>query len=101
MDNPSPSGGAAFGTLIAANDAPSRETSPSPPTEALNVTRNLGNPHPRLAKKRGHFGDPRGAQDFPQNPGKSRAPYRRLGAPFRTLIAAKGALSPPGGGAPF
>ena len=30
---------------------------PIPPPEALNSTHNLGNPHPRLANKKGHFGD--------------------------------------------
>ena len=39
-------------------------------------------------RKWGRFGWPSVANDFPQNPGKSRALYRRMEGPFQSLIAA-------------
>ena len=41
-----------FRTLIAVNGAQFRPPFTPPPAEAVNSTRNIGNPQPRLAKKR-------------------------------------------------
>ena len=43
-------------------------------------------------RKWGHFGDPSDAQDFPQNPEKSRATYRRLEGPH--LNTNRGGVGP-------